>query len=184
MTRPAVTFALKRLTKDGLVSVRSDGHIRLTSQGREIAERSIVRHHLIEQMLSEIFGMHWYEIHDEAERLEHAVSPAFEKKLVEKLGHKDTCPHGNGLALRSPAERRKKGLRLLSESEPGSKYVVASVYERDRELLEFLDKEGIRPGVRIGVEARNYDGTVSLSIEKRQIRLGTSAAERIWVSKS
>ncbi len=183
VTRPAVTFALKRLTKDGLVSARSDGRIRLTSQGREIAERTIVRHHLIEQMLSEIFGMHWYEIHDEAERLEHAVSPAFEKKLVEKLGHKDTCPHGNGLALRSPAERRKKGLRLLSESEPGSKYVVASVYERDRELLEFLDKEGIRPGVRIGVEARNYDGTVSLSIEKRQIRLGTSAAERIWVSK-
>ncbi len=184
VTRPAVTFALKRLTKDGLVSARSDGRIRLTSQGREIAERTIVRHHLIEQMLSEIFGMHWYEIHDEAERLEHAVSPAFEKKLVEKLGHKNTCPHGNGLALRSPAERRKKGLRLLSESEPGSKYVVASVYERDRELLEFLDKEGIRPGVCIGVEARNYDGTVSLSIEKRQIRLGTSAAERIWVSKS
>ncbi len=183
VTRPAVTFALKRLTKDGLVSVKSDGHIRLTSQGREIAERTIVRHHLIEQMLSEIFGMHWYEIHDEAERLEHAVSPAFEKKLVEKLGRKDTCPHGNGLALRSPAERRKRGLRLLSESEPGSKYVVASVYERDRELLEFLDKEGIRPGIRIGVEARNYDGTVSLSLEKRQIRLGTSAAERIWVSK-
>ena len=184
VTRPAVTFALKRLTKDGLVSVKNDGHIRLTPQGREIAERTIVRHHLIEQMLSEIFGMHWYEIHDEAERLEHAVSPAFEKKLVEKLGRKDTCPHGNGLALRSPAERRKRGLRLLSESEPGLKYVVASVYERDRELLEFLDKEGIRPGVRIGVDARNYDGTVSLAIDKRQIRLGTSAADRIWVSKS
>ena len=92
--------------------------------------------------------MPWYEIHDEAERLEHAVSPAFEKKLVEKLGHKDTCPHGNGLASRSPAERRKRGLRLLSESEPGSKYVVASVYERDRKLLEFFEKEGIRPGVR------------------------------------
>ena len=116
VTRPAVTFALKRLTKDGLVSVKSDGHIRLTSQGREIAERTIVRHHLIERMLSEIFGMPWYEIHDEAERLEHAVSPAFEKKLVEKLGHKDTCPHGNELVLRSPAERRKRGLRLLSES--------------------------------------------------------------------
>src|ERR1039458_4188440 len=83
VTRPAVSFALKRLTKDGLVSVKSDGHIRLTSHGREIAERTIVRHQLIERMLSEIFGMPWYEIHDEAERLEHAVSPAFEKKLVE-----------------------------------------------------------------------------------------------------
>ena len=184
VTRPAVTFALKRLTKDGLVAVQRDGHIKLTSQGREIAERTIVRHHLIERMLSEIFGMPWYEIHDEAERLEHAVSPAFERKLVEKLGHKDTCPHGNGLALRSPAERRKRGLRLLSEAEPGLKYLIASVYERDRQLLEFFEKEGIRPGARIRVDARNYDGTVSLAVEKRQIRLGTSAAEKVWVSKS
>ena len=184
VTRPAVTFALKRLKKDGLVSVKSDGHIQLTSQGREIAEQTIVRHHLIERMLSEIFGMPWYEIHDEAERLEHAVSPAFEKKLVEKLGHKDTCPHGNGLALRSPAERRKRGLRLLSEAEAGSKYGVASVYERDRKLLGILRKRRNPPRVRLAVEARNYDGTVSLAVDKRQIRLGAPAAERIWVSKA
>ena len=62
--------------------------------------------------------------------------------------------------------------------------MVASVYERDRQLLEFFEKEGIRPGVRIAVEARNYDGTVSLSIGKHQIRLGASAAERVWVRKS
>src|ERR1039457_1242253 len=122
VTRPAVTFALKRLIKDGLVSIMSDGHIRLTSHGREIAERTMIRHHLIERMLSEIFGMPWYEIHDEAERLEHAVSPAFEKRLIGKLGHRDTCPHGNGMALRSPAERRKRGMFLLSEAEPDCKY--------------------------------------------------------------
>jgi len=184
VTRPAVTFALKRLKKDGLVAVNPDGHIRLTSQGREIAERTIVRHHLIERMLSEIFGMEWYEVHDEAERLEHAVSPAFESKLVEKLGHKETCPHGNGLGLRSSAERRKKGLCLLTEAAVGKGYKVASVYERDRKLLEFFDKEGIRPGVRIGVKSRNYDGTISLSLDKKQIRLGGSAADKIWVSKS
>jgi DtxR family Mn-dependent transcriptional regulator len=183
VTRPAVTFALKRLTRDGLVSIKSDGHVRLTPPGREIAERTIVRHHLIERMLSEIFGMAWFEVHDEAERLEHAVSPAFEKKLVERLGHKATCPHGNGLALRSPTERRKLGMCLLSEAEPDSKYVVASVYERDRKLLEFFDQEGVRPGVRLSVEARNYDGTVSLSIGKRAIRLGAAAAEKIWLSK-
>jgi DtxR family Mn-dependent transcriptional regulator len=109
VTRPAVTFALKRLSRDGLVSVKNDGRVHLTSQGRAVAERTIVRHHLVERMLSEIFGMKWYEVHDEAERLEHAVSPAFEEKLVDKLGHQPTCPHGNGLALRSPAERRKHG---------------------------------------------------------------------------
>ena len=183
VTRPAVTFALKRLTKDGLVSVKKDGHIALTAQGREIAERTIVRHHLIERMLSEIFDMPWYEIHDEAERLEHAVSPAFEKKLIEKLGNKDICPHGNGLALRSPAERRKRGMLLLTEAEAVTKYKVAGVYERDRKLLEFLDQEGIRPGVLLTVQGRNYDGTVSVSVDKRQTRLGDAAAARIWVSK-
>src|SRR5215469_3574974 len=116
VTRPAVTFALKRLRKDRLVSVKTDGHIQLTSEGRAIAERTIIRHHLIERTLSEIFGMAWYEVHDEAERLEHAVSPAFERKLAERLGHKDLCPHGNGLAFRSPAERRKRGMCLLTEA--------------------------------------------------------------------
>jgi DtxR family Mn-dependent transcriptional regulator len=184
VTRPAVTFALKRLKKDGLVSTKSDGRISLTAQGREIAERTIVRHHLIERMLSEVFGMQWYEIHDEAERLEHAVSPAFEKKLVEKLGQKDTCPHGNDLALRSPTQRRKRGLCLLSEAQQGLKYTVVSVYERDRKLLEFFDAEGIRPGVRIAMEARNYDGTISFSVDRHEIRLGAAAAEKAWVRKS
>ena len=183
VTRPAVTFALKRLTKDKLVSVRSNGHLRLTPQGRQIAERTILRHHLIERMLSEIFGMPWYEVHDEAERLEHAVSPAFEKKLMERLGHKDTCPHGNGLAFRSVSERRKQGLCLLSEAETGSEYRVASVYERDRKLLEFFEKEGIRPGARLDLKTQNYDGTISLTVDKRQIRLGAAAAEKIWVAK-
>ena len=184
VTRPAVTFALKRLKKDGLVSTKSDGRISLTAQGREIAERTIVRHHLIERMLSEVFGMQWYEIHDEAERLEHAVSPAFEKKLVEKLGQKDTCPHGNDLALRSPTQRRKRGLCLLSEAQQGLKYTVVSVYERDRKLLEFFDAEGIRPGVRIAMEARNYDGTISFSVDRHEIRLGAAAAEKAWGRKS
>lgn len=183
VTRPAVTFALKRLKKDGLVAVKSDGHIQLTTQGRQIAERTIVRHHLIERMLAEVFGMAWYEVHEEAERLEHAVSPAFEKKLVEKLGQRDVCPHGNGLSLRSPADRRKRGLVLLTEAEAGSKYKVASVYERDRKLLEFFEKEGLRPGTHLMIEARNYDGTVSLTVGKLQIRLGNAAAEKIWVSK-
>ncbi len=105
-------------------------------------------------MLSEIFGMPWYEVHEEAERLEHAVSPAFEKKLVEKLGDNDICPHGNSLALRSPAERRKKGQRLLSEAEEGFSYRVASVYERDRKLLDFFEGEGIRPGLATGRPGR------------------------------
>jgi DtxR family transcriptional regulator, Mn-dependent transcriptional regulator len=184
VTRPAVTTALKRLSKDGLVRVAKDGRVQLTSDGRNIAERTILRHHLIERMLTEIFGMPWYQVHDEAERLEHAVSPTFEKKLAERLGHKDLCPHGNSLTMRSPAERRKKGLQLLTEAHVGSSYKVASVYERDRKLLEFFESEGIRPGVRLSIEARNYDGTVSLTIGHRRIRLGGSAADKLWVARA
>src|SRR5215467_782656 len=164
VTPPAVSFAIRRLRKDGLVLLAKNGEIRLTPEGRKTAEATIVRHHLIERMLFEIFDMPWYEVHDEAERLEHAVSPSFEERLRKKLGSKDTCPHGNGLSLRSLADRRKKGLRLLSEAAPGKEYKVASVYERDRQLLEFLDRLGVRPGVLIQVQTRNYDGTIALLV--------------------
>jgi Mn-dependent DtxR family transcriptional regulator len=102
VTRPAVTFALKRLRKDGLVSIKKEGHISLTSQGREIAERTMVRHHLIERMLSEMFGMAWYEIHDEAERLEHAVSPAFEKSWSRDWGIKTHALTATGWRCAAP----------------------------------------------------------------------------------
>jgi DtxR family Mn-dependent transcriptional regulator len=184
VTRPAVTAALKRLTKDGLARVGGNGRIQLTNAGREIAERTILRHHLIERMLTEIFGMPWYAVHEEAERLEHAVSPAFEGKLVAKLGHREVCPHGNSLTLRSDSQRRKHGLQLLSEAPAGQRYRVSSVYERDRKLLEFFDREGIRPGTSLVVEAQNYDGTVTLTIGKSQARLGLPAAKKIWVSRS
>ena len=79
---PAVTMAVRRLKKDGLVRVSTDGRVRLTAAGLKIARKLTERHHLIERMLCEIFGMEWYQVHDEAERLEHAVSPAFEARLV------------------------------------------------------------------------------------------------------
>jgi DtxR family transcriptional regulator, Mn-dependent transcriptional regulator len=63
------------------------------------------------------------------------------------------------------------------------KYRIASVYERDRKLLEFFEKEGIRPGVRLTLDARNYDSTISLTLDKRSIRLGTSGAEKVWVAR-
>ena len=108
---PAVTMALRRLKKDGLVRVQADGHVGLTSAGRKIARKLTLRHHLIERMLSEIFGMEWYRVHDEAERLEHAVSPDFEARLLAKLGRGGACPHGNLSELESPASRRRRGLR-------------------------------------------------------------------------
>src|SRR5271170_6643440 len=114
VSAPAVTMALKRLKRDGDVEVGEDGIVRLTATGRETAYRTALRHHLIERMLSEIFGMEWYEIHEEAERLEHAVSPAFEEKLRERLGEGGACPHGNAVLPENPLTRKKRGEVPLS----------------------------------------------------------------------
>lgn len=183
VTQPAVTAALKRLSKDGLARVQADGRVRLTPRGRRIAERTIFRHHLIERMLSEIFGMPWYEIYDEAERLEHVVSPAFERKLLEKLGKNDTCPHGNRLGLENPEKRRRNGFWPLNEVEQKKTYLISSVYERDKRLLQFFDQEGIRPGIRVTVHAKHYDGTTTLLLGNRSLRLGLPAAQKIWVTQ-
>src|ERR1700739_5187866 len=129
---PPVTMALRRLKKDGLVRVESKGEVRLTNEGRKIARKLILRHHLIERMLSEMFGMEWWKVHDEAERLEHAVSPDFEAKLLAKLGSGGACPHGNLSEIESSASRRRRGLVLLADAQPDTPYTVSGIYERDR----------------------------------------------------
>jgi DtxR family transcriptional regulator, Mn-dependent transcriptional regulator len=182
VSAPAVTMALRRLKRDGLVAVRADGHVELTAAGRKVALRTMVRHHLIERMLAEVFGMEWYRVHDEAERLEHAVSAEFEAKLAEKLGPAGTCPHGNPVVPERGEARRRRGLRLLSEAEPGRNYQVNSVYERDSGLLRFLDERGIRPGAKLQVLERNYDQTMTLSTDERKVSLGGPAADKVWVA--
>jgi DtxR family Mn-dependent transcriptional regulator len=181
VSAPAVTMALKRLKRDGLVEVGADGIVRLTVAGRETAYRTALRHHLIERMLSEVFGMEWYQIHEEAERLEHAVSPAFEAKLREKLGEGGACPHGNAVLPKSPGERKKNGEIPLSEAAPGHSYIVTSLQERDPKLLLFLHDAGIGPGQKLRVAAQNYDQTVSIEMLSSSSILGRLAAEAVWL---
>jgi DtxR family transcriptional regulator, Mn-dependent transcriptional regulator len=179
---PAVTMALRRLKKDALVRVQADGHVRLTAAGRKIARKLTLRHHLIERMLSEIFGLEWWKVHDEAERLEHAVSPDFEAKLLAKLGKDGACPHGNLSEMESPASRRHRGLVLLADAAPGAAYSVSGIYERDRHLLEFLEARGVRPAAKLRVIERNYDQTLTLSTTSGNVALGRAAAEKVWVA--
>ncbi len=179
---PAVTMAIKRLKRDGLIAVYRDGHISLTARGRDIAGHLLNRHHLIERMLSEIFGMEWFKVHDEAEQLEHAVSEDFEKKLMKKLGAGRPCPHGNTGELDTPRQRRRRGWRPLDEAPAHARAVVVSVYERDRKLLEFLDGLSIQPGAQVEILARNYDDTLTLRAGRgKPVQLGVSAAGKIWV---
>ena len=181
VSAPAVTMALKRLRRDGYVEMGEDGIVRLTESGREIAYRTALRHHLIERMLTEIFGMEWYEIHDEAERLEHAVSPAFEAKLREKLGEGGACPHGNSVLPERPAERKKRGEVPLSEARAGVQYRVTSLQERDSQLLLFLHQMGIGPNQQLRVLSQNYDQTVSIELPAGTSILGRPAAEAVWL---
>jgi DtxR family Mn-dependent transcriptional regulator len=181
VTAPAVTMAIKRLKRDALIRVSDEGHLTLTAAGCEIANRILNRHHLIERMLTEIFGMEWYKVHEEAEQLEHAVSGDFERKLVEKLGAGEACPHGNRVGVDTPADRRRRGLRTLDESADSEAVAVTSVYERDRRLLEYLEVLGVRPGSRVCVESRNADDTLTLRVDGRRVQLGRSAAQKVWV---
>jgi DtxR family Mn-dependent transcriptional regulator len=132
-------------------------------------------------MLHEVFGMEWWKVHDEAERLEHAVSADFEAKLAAKLGRESRCPHGNHATPETPTARRKRGLKLLSEADADTQYTVASVYERDRKLLEFLEERGMRPGAKLRVLARNYDQTITLTTDEGESSVGKPVAERVWV---
>jgi DtxR family Mn-dependent transcriptional regulator len=179
VSAPAVTMAIKRLKRDGLIQVEKDGLISLTRAGRDIANRLLNRHHLIERMLAEIFGLEWYKVHEEAEQLEHAVSADFERKLIEKLGARSVCPHGNVVGMDSPRDRRRRGLKPLEEARPKERLAVVSVFERDRKLLEYLDGAGIRPGVRLDVISS--DGSIDLRTEGRKVRLERTVAAKVWV---
>ncbi len=179
VSAPAVTMAIKRLKRDGLIEVGGEGHISLTGPGREIANRLLYRHHLIERMLTEVFGLEWYKVHDEAEQLEHAVSTDFEQKLVQKLGRDGVCPHGNVVGADSPASRRKRGLKPLDEAKAGDRVTVSSVFERDRKLLERLDSVGVRPGARLDIAQTAPD--LHFKADGRNARLDRDSAGKVWV---
>jgi DtxR family Mn-dependent transcriptional regulator len=184
VSAPAVSMALRRLKRDGFVDVKADGVIRLTADGHQAAYKTALRHHLIERMLSEVFGMPWYEVHDEAERLEHAVSPAFEALLMKKLGEKGTCPHGNAVLPENPEKRQKRGVRALADAPEGTRCKVTSLYERDPKLLRFLHQTGIEPGGTVRVLKRNYDQTVAIETAMGEFTIGPAAADKVQVKRA
>src|SRR5260370_10646018 len=94
VTPPAVTAALKRMTRDGHVRLERSGRIDLTQKGRKRAEHLALRHQLAEMLLTDVIGLSWAKAHDEAERLEHAISPEAEALLLKRCGNKKTDPHG------------------------------------------------------------------------------------------
>ena len=180
VSAPAVTMAIRRLKRDDLIRVAREGQITLTRSGRVIANRLLNRHHLIERMLTEIFGMEWYKVHDEAEQLEHAVSADFENKLRAMLGDGGACPHGNRVGVDTPDDRRRRGLKPLNEGELEERLAVVSVFERDRRFLELLERLNVRPGVAMCVTGANRKA-LTVDVDGRSIQIERPAAERVWV---
>jgi len=184
VTPPAVTAALKRMTRGGYARVGRDGKIGLTSKGRSIAQHLVLRHRLAEMLLTEVIGIDWTRAHEEAERLEHGISPEVANLLLKRFGRDSRCPHGVPLFGGMSKLQRRLGAKRLSDTVPSQTYQILRVYEKDPKFLEFLAGLGLRPGVRICVANREYDETMTLSLPSkpsRKIYLGKPATERIWV---
>ena len=183
VTPPAVTAAVKRMARDGHVTVKRGGHILLTAKGRKFAQRLMLRHQLAEMLLTEVIGLSWAKAHAEAERMEHAISPEVEVLLLKRFGDRKTCPHGvpvNG----GLARLRKQGGVLLSELRPKESGEILCVYEKDEGFLEFLENLRLRPSTKLEVLKREYDETMTVRAAGHTMHLGKPATSRIWVRRS
>jgi DtxR family Mn-dependent transcriptional regulator len=186
VTPPAVTAALKRMTRGGYLHVRRDGRIELTSKGKEIAQHLVLRHRLAEKLLTEVIGLEWSRAHEEAERLEHGISHEVVDLLLKRFGRDSRCPHGVPLFGGMAKLRRKHGAQRLSDAEVGHSYEVMRVYEKDPKFLDFLENFDLRPGARLRVHQREYDETMALGVvghRTQRIHLGKPATERVWVRR-
>ncbi|MGC2751555.1 MAG: metal-dependent transcriptional regulator [Candidatus Acidiferrum sp.] len=182
VTPPAVTAALKRMTRDELVRVDRNGGIDLTRKGRQVAERMALRHQLAEMLLTDVIGLPWAKAHAEAERLEHAISPEVEALLLKRFSGKKSCPHG--VPIRGGvAQLRKEGAVLLSDLAASDEAEILCVYEKDEQFLEFLDGLHLRPGETVRVQKKEYDETMTLRADGRTMHLGKPATSLIWVKR-
>ena len=182
VTPPAVTAALKRMARDGHVRVERNGRIDLTKKGRDVAEQLALRHQLAEVLLTEVIGLPWTKAHDEAERLEHGISPEVEALLLKKFGHQKSCPHG--VPMRGGVGKlRSQGAVLLSDLRPRDAAEILCVYEKDAQFLEFLEGLHLLPATKVEVLKREYDETMTLRSNGHTMHLGKPATSRIWVRR-
>jgi DtxR family transcriptional regulator, Mn-dependent transcriptional regulator len=174
---PSASEMLKRLGSEGYLVREKHGAINLTPEGRRLAHTMLRRHRLIECLLVDRLGMAWYEVHGEAHKLEHALSARVEEAMAKALDYPDYCPHGHPIC---PVDLRV--LRRLSEMEPGEAGEVAQISELKEEVLPYLDKIGIRPGVRIEVkDIAPMEGPMTVATDAGATPLGRELAGLVRV---
>jgi DtxR family Mn-dependent transcriptional regulator len=180
---PAVTEALRRMSGAGYLRLGKGKEIFLTRRGKAFAEVMARRHRLLERWLTDILKLNWTEAHEEAHRLEHALSPRVEERLATMLGMPSTCPHGNPIpGMPAPAPTHPFP---LDQAEAGATVVVERITEEaeaDRRLLEHLWTNDVKPGTRLRIEEiAPWAGTITMTSGGARIVLGLAAAAKIWV---
>jgi DtxR family Mn-dependent transcriptional regulator len=177
---PTVTATLQRMERDGLIQHGARKEILFTPDGRAAADNIVRRHALAERLLTDLLKMPWYESHEEAHGVEHALTPNMEARLLNALGNPTTCPHGNpipGLGKLAPDEFP------LDEAHAGDSLTIQRITEEaeeDPRLMKYLQEHGVEPGVRMTVrEAETLNATVVLDGPRGPVSLGFGVAAKL-----
>src|SRR6187401_2219645 len=155
LSPPTVHEMIGRLERDGYVSRSADKSLTFTADGRDHAEAIVRRHRLIERFLTDVLGVPWDEVHEEAERLEHAMSPVLEKRMLAAIGDAKTCPHGHPLV-----EGVREEGALLADVESGASVHVLRFENEAEEILHYLKATGLHPGLKGTLESSSPDEVV------------------------
>ena len=175
LSPPTVHEMIGRLEGDGYVARADDKSLEFTGRGREEAEAITRRHRLIERFLTDVLGIPWDEVHEEAERLEHAMSPVLEERMLAAIGDAKTCPHGHPIVEGA----REEGV-LLADVEPGASVRILRFENEAEEILHYLKDAGLRPQLDGKVESSSDDEVVVASDDGSHT-ISKSVAETVSV---
>ncbi len=164
LSPPTVHEMIGRLERDGYVTRADDKSLAFTEEGRQHAEQISRRHRMIERFLTDVLGIPWDEVHEEAERLEHAMSPVLEERMLAAIGDAKTCPHGHPIV-----EGAREQGALLADVEVGAKVVVLRFENEAEELLHYLKEAGLDPGLEGTVQSSD-EATVVIGSEDGRAR--------------
>jgi DtxR family Mn-dependent transcriptional regulator len=175
LSPPTVHEMIGRLEDDGYVERADDKSLTFTDKGRQEAEAISRRHRLIERFLTDVLGIPWDEVHEEAERLEHAMSPVLEERMLAAIGDAKTCPHGHPIVEGA----REEGV-LLADVQPGADVRILRFENEAEEILHYLKGTGIYPGLEGTLESSDGD-EVLMSSEEGRHAVSKSVAETVSV---
>jgi DtxR family Mn-dependent transcriptional regulator len=174
----AVSEMVHRLERDGLVRLDERKEVRFTERGYAAASSIVRRHRLAERMLVDLLGYEWWKTHEEAERIEHAMSPEMEERLVRVLGDPQTCPHGNPMPGATPTPTRP--LERLAAGERATVERIPDQFEHEPGFLEYLDTQGVRPGVTLEmIEQRQ--GLLRVAVNGTARSLRPDCGHKVWM---